>query len=188
MTLQRISNWNAFVHLFSSAGKNVPFFLNFYLYSRVLADFYKFHWTSTIYATLTMRNRFLRAGADFINLGCIYRQNSHTTVAASYIMITKGPQLISKTNIPLLIPGWWRLCTDIKTAYACGCGNESVRIIIIELQSMKSTALAVGIWIIGPQNDEGEKGVLAIQTIKRYTNKNVWWMTSDWVDKPYCPS
>ena len=28
-------------------------------------------------------------------------------------MITKGPQLISKTNIPLLIPRWWRLCTDI---------------------------------------------------------------------------
>ena len=30
-----------------------------YLYSRVLADFYKFHWTSKVYATLTMRNRFL---------------------------------------------------------------------------------------------------------------------------------
>ena len=44
------------------------------------------------------------------------------------IMITKGPQLISKTNIPVLIPGWWRLCTDIETAYACGCGNESVLI------------------------------------------------------------
>ena len=44
------------------------------------------------------------------------------------IMITKGPQLISKTNIPLLIPGWWRLCTGIKTAYACGCGNECVHI------------------------------------------------------------
>ena len=35
------------------------------------------------------------------------------------IMITKGPQLISKTNIPLLIPRWWRLCTDIRTAYIC---------------------------------------------------------------------
>ena len=32
----------------------------FYLYSCVLADFYKFHWTSMVYATLTMRNRFIR--------------------------------------------------------------------------------------------------------------------------------
>ena len=26
------------------------------------------------------------------------------------IRITKGPQLISEINIPLLIPEWWRLC------------------------------------------------------------------------------
>ena len=44
------------------------------------------------------------------------------------IMITKGPQLVLKTNILLLIPGWWRLCTDIRTAYACVCGNESVHV------------------------------------------------------------
>ena len=30
-----------------------------YQYSRVLADFYKFHWTSEVYATLDMKNRFL---------------------------------------------------------------------------------------------------------------------------------
>ena len=58
IALKRISNWSAFVHLFNSAGKNIPF-KKFYLYSRVLAEFYKFHWTSKICATLTMRNRFL---------------------------------------------------------------------------------------------------------------------------------
>ena len=42
------------------------------------------------------------------------------------IMITKGPQLILETNISLLIPEWWRLCTDIRTAYACVCGSKSV--------------------------------------------------------------
>ena len=45
------------------------------------------------------------------------------------IMITKEPQLVSETNIPLLIPGWWQLCTDMRTAYACVCGNnESVHV------------------------------------------------------------
>ena len=52
-------------------------------------------------------------------------------VAGTYfipVMIIKGPQLISETNIPLLIPEWWRLCTDIRTAYACVCGNKSVHV------------------------------------------------------------
>ena len=44
------------------------------------------------------------------------------------VRITKGPQLITETNIPLLIPEWWRLCTDIRTAYACVCGNESFHV------------------------------------------------------------
>ena len=44
------------------------------------------------------------------------------------IMITKGPQLVLKTNILLLIPGWWRLCTDIRTGYACVCANEPLHL------------------------------------------------------------
>ena len=44
------------------------------------------------------------------------------------IMITKGPQLILETNISLLIPEWWRLCIDIRTAYACVCGSKSVHV------------------------------------------------------------
>ena len=51
--------------------------------------------------------------------------------AATYfipVRITKGPQLISETNIPLLIHEWWRLCTDIRTAYACVCGHESFHV------------------------------------------------------------
>ena len=35
------------------------FFLNSTFYFGVLAAFYKFHWTSNVYATLTMGNRFL---------------------------------------------------------------------------------------------------------------------------------
>ena len=31
----------------------------FYLFSGILAAFYKFHWTSKVYATLTTGNRFL---------------------------------------------------------------------------------------------------------------------------------
>ena len=107
-----------------------------------------------------MRNRFLGVQIS----GCICRQNSYTTVAnqklgnckrASLqysnffaetclipIMITKGPQLITKTNIPFLIPRWWRLCTDIKIAYASGCGNESNN---RAKESRKSAAIAVGI-------------------------------------------
>ena len=45
-----------------------------------------------------------------------------------FIMITNGPQLVLETKILLLIPGWWRLCTDIRTAYACVGGNESVHV------------------------------------------------------------
>ena len=98
--------------------------------------------------------------------GCICRQNSHTTVATSsklralqesvtpvqsfaaetyfiLIMITKGPQLILEINISLLIPEWWRLCTDIRTAYACVCGNESVHVYRAK-ECMKSTTVAAG--------------------------------------------
>ena len=52
-------------------------------------------------------------------------------VAETYFIptvIIKGPQLISETNILLLISRWWRLHTDIRTAYACVCGNESVHV------------------------------------------------------------
>ena len=58
--------------------------------------------------------------------------------------VSKAPQLISETNIPLLIPGWWRLRTEIRTAYACRCGN-ALCIYNRAKESMKSTALAVGI-------------------------------------------
>ena len=146
IALQRISNWSAFVHLFSSAGKSIPFN---YLYSRVLADLYKFHLTSKVYATLTMRKGSLGCKLDWFGLYLTSKQSHYcgSQIKAGIlqesispvqqfdaetclipIMITKGPQLISRTNIPLLTPGWWSLCTAIKTAYACGCGNESVHI------------------------------------------------------------
>ena len=76
-------------------------------------------------------------------MGCIYRQNSHTTVATSteklrilqasvtrgncYWNRTKGPQLISETN-PYT---WW----VVEAVYwhkncicLCVCGNESVHV------------------------------------------------------------
>ena len=61
----------------------------------------------------------------------LYANSSESFAAATYfipIRITKRPQMISETNIPFLIPEWWRLCTDIRTAYACVCGNESVHV------------------------------------------------------------
>ena len=113
--------------------------------------FYKFNWTSKIHATLTMGNTYIGfLGCGFQLFGLyLPHQNSHTTVITSKstlqenvtpiksfvaetyyipIIVTKGPQLISETNIPLLIPEWWRLCTDITTAYACMCGNKSVHV------------------------------------------------------------
>ena len=106
----------------------------FIWFLQILLDF-KVH----VYVTLTMGSRFL--GMQIL---LVFAVKTVTTVAAGIarecltsshlllklpIMITKGPQLFSKTNIPLLILGWWRLCTDIKTAYACGCGNESVHML-----------------------------------------------------------
>ena len=77
IALQRTSNWSPFVLLFNSAGKNNHFFKILPFFG-VLAAFYKFHWTSKVYATFTMGN-----SADINYLGCICRQNSHTTVATS---------------------------------------------------------------------------------------------------------
>ena len=59
VALQRTLNWSAFVLLFNSAGENHHFDKKFYLVFSLLADFYKFRWTSEVYATLTMGNRFL---------------------------------------------------------------------------------------------------------------------------------
>ena len=62
-------------------------------------------------------------------------------------MITKGPQLISKTNIPLLIPAWVveAVYTDIKTALLVGVAMNVFIYTRAKEISMKSTALAVGI-------------------------------------------
>jgi len=59
-------------------------------------------------------------------------------------MTTKGPHLISKTNFPLLILGWWRLCTVIKMHMLVGVAM-SVFIYNRAKESIKSTALAVRI-------------------------------------------
>ena len=47
------------------------------LYSRVLADFYKFHWTFKINATLTIGNRFLEVQISLIWVVAICRQKSY---------------------------------------------------------------------------------------------------------------
>ena len=60
-----------------------------------------------------------------------HSRHAQSFATATYfisVRITKEPQLISETNIPLLIPEWWRLCTDIRIAYTCVCGNESVHV------------------------------------------------------------
>ena len=78
ITLQPISNWSTFVHLFSSAGKNNPFKKILPVFS-CLAEF---HWTSEVYATLIMRIRFL--GVQISLIWVVFCcQNSYTTVAAS---------------------------------------------------------------------------------------------------------
>ena len=69
-----------------------------------------------------LRNPFPSESAVF-KAGC-----THLAITHSVRIYTKGPQLISETNIPLLIPEWWRLCTDIKTAYASVYGNEFVHV------------------------------------------------------------
>ena len=116
IALQRTSNCSAFVLLINSAGKNdqiLPVF-------GVLAVFYKFHWTSKLYAALIMGNRFLGVHIQLFGLYLLSKQShycgkqkklrtlqeSFTPVqsfaAETYfilIMITKGPQLVLKTNI-----------------------------------------------------------------------------------------
>ena len=59
------------------------------------------------------------------------------------VRITKGPQLITETNIPLLIPEWWRLCTDIRTAMLV-CVATSLLMYNRAKECMKSTAVAAG--------------------------------------------
>ena len=80
----------------------------FYLFFGVLAAFYKFHWISKAYATLTMGNRFL--GVQISIIWVVFAVKSHTAVATTKIsghckrvslqyshllrkLITKGPQL-----------------------------------------------------------------------------------------------
>ena len=76
-----------------------------------------------------MRNKFLGVQISVVlavkqSHHCGNQQNLRTLqanvtpvqsfAAATYfipVMITKGPQLISETSIPLLIPEWWRLCS-----------------------------------------------------------------------------
>ena len=93
-------------------------------------SFYKFYWTSKLYATLIMGNRFLRvlisiiwvvftvktvtllwqpANAQDIARECHSSGFMQTFVAETYfifIMITKGPQLDLETNILLLADTW----------------------------------------------------------------------------------
>ena len=71
----------------------------FYLYPCNLADFYKFHWTSKVYATLAMIGYY--CGSQ------IKAKESVSPVlqVVAETVIIKGPQLISKTNIPLRYMG-----------------------------------------------------------------------------------
>ena len=125
IALQHKSNQSTFV-LFNPAGIVI-----FFTFFGILATFfYKFHWTSKVYATLIMGNRILgvqtsikwilfavktvillwqTAKARDIASDCHFR-HAQSFATATYFRITKGPQLISETNIPLLIPEWWRLC------------------------------------------------------------------------------
>ena len=94
-----------------------------------------------VYATFTMGNRFLGVQIwvvfAFKTVTLLWQRaksSGHpkrlSFVAETQfipITITKGLQLISETNIPLLIPRRWRLCTDIRAACACVCGDESVQ-------------------------------------------------------------
>ena len=113
-----------------------------YLFFGVLATF---HWTSKLYATLIMGNRFLGVQISIIWVvfavktvtllwqpakaqGIARECHSSSHLLLILIMITKGPQLVLETNILLLILGQWRLCTNIRTAYACVYGNESVHV------------------------------------------------------------
>ena len=57
VALQRTSNWSTFI--LSILLLTTIILKKFYLCFGVLAAFYTFHWTSKVYATLTMKNRFL---------------------------------------------------------------------------------------------------------------------------------
>ena len=116
IALQCTSNWNTFVHLSVLVVRTI-LLKTFYQYSHVLADFHKFHWTSEVYATLTMRNRFL--GVQMSLLWVVFaikivtllwqpakswdiaRERPSSTAICCWnvliilIMISKGPQLIS---------------------------------------------------------------------------------------------
>ena len=95
IALQRISNWSALVHHFSSAGKNIPF-----------KDFYKISLDLKVYATFTMRNRFLGVQISLTWVVFAVKTVILLWQPVKSWDIARGPQLISKTNIPLLIPGW----------------------------------------------------------------------------------
>ena len=67
--LQRISNRSAFVLLFNSAGRSNHFEKILPVFC-VLASFYKFHWTSKLYAALIKGNRFL--GVQILIIGVVF--------------------------------------------------------------------------------------------------------------------
>ena len=127
---QRISNWSAFIHLFSSAGKNIQNILSCLIW--FLLDF-----MVHVYVTITVGSRFL--GVKILLLFAVktvtlLQESVSLVVICCWNLINshydyQRTSAVLKTNIPLLIPGWWRLCTDIRAAYACGCGNESVHIL-----------------------------------------------------------
>ena len=148
IALQHVTNWSIFVHLFSSAGKNI-LFKTIYLYSRVLADFCKFHWTSNVYATLTMRNRFL--GVQISSIWVVFAIKTVTLLWQPVKSWNIASECLSSTDIccwNLLIShcDYQRISADLKHKhfvpdtravywhknhvynYACGCGIQSMRV------------------------------------------------------------